>query len=150
MYKRQPLEDRIAIRELLETYADAVSRVDAEQWAGCWADQDATWSIPFYPEIGTVIGKDKIVAMWVEAMKTFAGDVFLMFPGSMRIEGDIAYCTAWTTEAYEVGGIVLRDRGWYDDTLVKVDGRWYFRNRTFILKHRQTFPVKEEDKEFTS
>ena len=145
-----PLEDRIAIRELLETYADAVSRVDAQQWAGCWADEGASWSIPFYPQIGTVVGKDKIVAMWVEAMKTFAGDVFLMFPASMRIEGDAAYCTAWTSEAFEIGDTVFRDRGWYEDELIKLGGRWYFKSRTFILKHRQTFKAKAEDKEFTS
>ena len=33
-----PLEDRIAIRELLETYADAVCRVDAEAWGSTWAE----------------------------------------------------------------------------------------------------------------
>ena len=27
-----PAEDRLAIRELLETYADAVTRCDAEAW----------------------------------------------------------------------------------------------------------------------
>lgn len=145
-----PLEDRIALRELMETYANAISRVNAEEWAGCWAEEGATWSIPFYPQIGTVRGKENIVATWLDAMKTFSGDIFLMLPGSIEVSGDRAQVTAWTTEAFEVDGLVYRDRGWYDDVCVKVDGRWYYRNRTFILKHRQTFSVKEEDRTYTA
>ena len=33
-----PVEDRLAIRELLETYADAVTRQDAEAWGSTWAE----------------------------------------------------------------------------------------------------------------
>lgn len=65
-----PAEDRLAIRELLEAYADAVCRSDAEDWGATWAD-DAEWSLPDYPEIGTTKGKAAIVAMWTEAMKAY-------------------------------------------------------------------------------
>lgn len=33
-----PAEDRLAIRELLETYADAVTRCHADDWAATWAE----------------------------------------------------------------------------------------------------------------
>ncbi len=51
-----PAEDRLAIRELLEAYADAVNRCDAVGWGATWAE-DAEWSLPDYPEIGTTTGK---------------------------------------------------------------------------------------------
>ena len=57
-----PLEDRIAIRELLETYADAVCHVDAEGWGATWAE-DGTWEMPDYPQFGRVSGRQNIVAI---------------------------------------------------------------------------------------
>ncbi|MDR2858692.1 MAG: nuclear transport factor 2 family protein, partial [Novosphingobium sp.] len=64
-----PCEDRLAIRELLETYADAVTRADAAAWGDTWAE-DGEWSMPDYPEFPTTTGRREIVALWVEAMKS--------------------------------------------------------------------------------
>ena len=33
-----PAADRLEIRELIETYGDAVIERDAKQWASTWAD----------------------------------------------------------------------------------------------------------------
>lgn len=144
-----PLEDRVQIRELMDTYADAICRVDAEDYAACWADEGAVWSIPWYPQIGTIEGKNKIMETWKEAMKTFAGDNFVMRPGSIHVSGDRATVTAYTSECYDIGETIIRDRGYYEDECVKVNGRWYFQKRTFHLKHRQTFTAKPEDREVT-
>ncbi|MFN7174902.1 MAG: nuclear transport factor 2 family protein, partial [Thermaurantiacus tibetensis] len=38
------LADRLAIRERIEAYNDAVFRRDAEDWAACWAE-DAVWEV---------------------------------------------------------------------------------------------------------
>ena len=38
-----PLEDRLAIRELIDDYNDAVARFDAEAWGDTWTD-DAEWA----------------------------------------------------------------------------------------------------------
>lgn len=131
-----PAEDRLAIRELIDAYADAVTRCDAQEWGACWAD-DAEWSLPDYPEVGTTRGKAEIVAMWVEAMKNYPGMMFEAWPGSIEIDGDRAVVRSYTSEVYDQGGVTKRDRGLYDDVCVKQGGRWLFQSRVFRNIHRQ-------------
>lgn len=131
-----PVEDRLAIRELLEAYADAVTRCDADDWGALWAD-DGIWSLPDYPEYPDTHGKVAIVEMWVTAMKNYPGVMFEAWPGSIRVSGNHAEVRSWTSEVYEKEGKVHRDRGRYDDVCVKVDGRWLFQSRAFRNIHRQ-------------
>ncbi|MCT2401722.1 nuclear transport factor 2 family protein [Novosphingobium mangrovi (ex Huang et al. 2023)] len=134
-----PFEDRLAIRELLETYADAVTRRDADAWGATWA-QEAEWSLPDYPELGTTKGRPAIVAMWVEAMKAYPGIMFEAWPGSIEITGNTATMRSYTSEVYDQDGTTMRDRGVYEDTCVKIDGRWFFQSRSFRNIHRQHAP----------
>lgn len=134
-----PFEDRLAIRELLETYADAVTRRDAEAWGATWAE-DAEWSLPDYPELGTTRGRPAIVAMWIEAMKAYPGIMFEAWPGSVEVSGDSAVMRSYTSEVYDQDGITMRDRGVYEDTCVKIDGKWLFKTRSFRNIHRQHAP----------
>ena len=131
-----PAEDRLAIRELLETYADAVTRCDAAAWGATWVE-DAEWSLPDYPEIGTTSGRAAIVAMWVEAMKHYPGIIFQAWPGSIEIDGDRATVVSYTSEVYDQNGVTKRDRGVYHDMCVKENGQWLFKHRTFKNIHRQ-------------
>ena len=131
-----PAEDTLAIRELLETYADAVTRCDAAAWGATWAE-DAEWSLPDYPEIGTTSGRAAIVAMWVEAMKHYPGIIFQAWPGSIEIDGDRATVVSYTSEVYDQNGVTKRDRGVYHDMCVKENGQWLFQHRTFKNIHRQ-------------
>jgi ketosteroid isomerase-like protein len=131
-----PAEDRLAIRELLDCYADAVTRCDAESWAATWVE-DAQWSLPDYPELGTTVGKPAIVAMWIEAMKGFPGIMFEAWPGAIEVDGDTAKVRSYTAEVYDQGGTTVRDRGLYEDICVKRDGRWLFKSRNFRNIHRQ-------------
>ena len=134
-----PFEDRVAIRELLEAYSDAVTRREADDWAETWADE-AQWSLPDYPEIGTTQGKKAIVAMWLEAMKGYPGIMFMAWPGAIEVDGDTAKVRSYTTEVYDQGDETVRDRGLYEDTCVKIDGRWLFSSRSFRNIHRQRGP----------
>ncbi len=134
-----PAEDRLAIRELLETYADAVTRLDAVAWGSTWAE-DGEWSLPDYPELGTTKGRQAIVAMWTEAMKSYPGIMFEAWPGSIEVDGDRAIVRSYTAEVYDQGDVTLRDRGVYEDVCVKVDGRWLFKSRSFRNIHRQHGP----------
>jgi len=134
-----PAEDRLALRELLETYADAVTRCDAQAWGATWAP-DAQWSLPDYPEIGTTQGRDAIVAMWVEAMKHYPGIMFEAWPASIAVDGDTATMRSYTSEVYDWADGVHRDRGQYEDECVRIDGCWHFSRRTFRNIPRQIGP----------
>jgi uncharacterized protein (TIGR02246 family) len=129
-----PAEDRLAIRELIEAYADAVCRADAQDWGALWAE-DAVWHLPEYPDIGEVRGRDAIVAMWVEAMKHYPGIIFIATPGAIDVLGDHATARSYTSEVYDQGGVTRRDRGRYDDELVRTPEGWRFARRTFRKLH---------------
>ncbi len=130
-------EDRLAIRELLETYADAVCRVDAEAWGATWAE-DGVWELPDYPQVGTVKGRKQIVEMWKAAMTNFPGIVFVATPGSIEISGDTAKVRSYNSEVYkDAAGTTKRDRGRYEDVVVKRGGKWLFLKRSFRNVHRE-------------
>jgi ketosteroid isomerase-like protein len=134
-----PAEDRLAIRELLEAYADAVTRRDSVAWGETWAE-DGTWAMPDYPEFPTQNGRANIVTMWIEAMQQYPGIMFEAWPGSIEIDGDRATVRSYTSEVYDQDGLTKRDRGTYDDICVKIGGKWLFASRTFRNIHRQHAP----------
>lgn len=127
-----PLEDRVALRDMLDCYADAVCRNDAAAWAETWAD-DATWVLPGFGEFA---GKTRIVEIWRTAMTGFPGIVFRAWPGAMTIENDCATMRSYTSETYRRGDHVHRELGEYTDDCVKIDGRWLFASRRFRALQR--------------
>jgi uncharacterized protein (TIGR02246 family) len=130
-----PFEDRLAIRELLDAYADAVNRCDPADWGATWAE-DGSWSMPDYPQFPEVHGREAIVTTWKGAMEHFPGVMFVANPGSIVIEGDRATVRSYTSEVYDQEGVTKRDRGRYEDVCVKRDGKWLFLSRTFKNIHR--------------
>jgi ketosteroid isomerase-like protein len=128
-----PTEDRVALRDLLDSYADAVCRNDADAWAETWAD-DAWWELPGF---GAFSGKAEIVETWKAAMTGFPGIVFQAWPGAMTIDGDKATMRSYTAETYARGDRVHRDLGEYADTCTKIEGRWFFVSRRFRSLRRQ-------------
>ena len=134
-----PFEDRLAIRELLDTYADAVTRRDADACGVTWAGAGVWW-MRDYPDFLTQEGRANIVGLWVEAMKQFPGILFQAWAGSIDVDGDTAKVRSYTSEVYDQEGLTKRDRGAYDDVCVKRDGKWLFKSRTFRNLHRQHGP----------
>lgn len=134
-----PAEDLQAIRELLDTYADAVTQRDADAWGATWAE-DGHWTMPDYPEFPAQTGRGNIVTLWVEAMKQFPGIMFEAWPGSIEVEGDRAVVRSYTSEIYDQGENTVRDRGRYEDECVKIGGKWYFQRRAFRNIHKQIAP----------
>jgi uncharacterized protein (TIGR02246 family) len=134
MLSSGPLEDRIALRELVESYNDAVMRLDAEAWASNWAE-DGVWSLP---SIGEVAGRERIVGMWAQAMGQLEVDGFFASAGPMVVDGDRATATWYQQEFLRSkdGGrrFVI---GVYDDEYVKQGGRWYFRRRTYSIRRSE-------------
>ena len=150
-----PLEDRIAIRELLETYSDAVTRQDAEQWASAWLDSpEARWMLPTMAEWAQFVGKAQIVSEWVKMMRQFhsaAGEKLpvtqVSIPGRIVVDGDVAEVRCYTTECFATAdGRTLQTRGQYDDVCVKQGGRWFFRERTWRIMHLGDHGFVQTDK----
>lgn len=135
-----PLEDRIAIRELMNTHAHGVMTRDSHIWSTIWAD-DASWGLPEYPDLGDFVGKSAIVAGWIESMKVYGLDkmakpmVYFMEPGAIEVDGERATAVAWTKELYEcpTTGALVRSFGRYDDQLVKRDNAWLFIRRDYRI-----------------
>lgn len=124
-----PIEDRLAIRERIESYGDAVFQRDEKAWAANWAE-DSVWKL-----MGTEVkGKANIVAMWRQAMAGFSFVSFFGNPGAIAISGDGAEVRVYTLEfLVEAGGKTRRVVGQYDDKLVRQNGRWLFQSRTYRI-----------------
>ena len=132
-----PLEDRMAVREVLETYADAVNQFDGEVWASLWVE-DSQWDLPDYPELGTVHGKKAIVDMWHSAMPNYPKLTFNITIGSICVEGDTATTRSYISEVYDdpKTGKDKRAQGEYNDRLIKQTGEWLLQHRTFTVRHQ--------------
>lgn len=120
-------EDRLALRDLLDAYADAVNRADSEAWAATW-DQGGRWSLPGF---GIFEGKAKIVDTWRAAMRAFPDIVFRAWPGSIEVHGETAAMRSYTEEVFLRDGTLHRTLGIYDDVCRRIDGRWLFTERRF-------------------
>lgn len=124
-----PVEDRLAIRELVETYNDAVFRRDAEAWGGTWAD-DAIWDFMGH----SLSGKETIVGTWIQAMKTFDYVAFNALPGAINVNGNEATARVYVQEVLKTKDAPLnRVEGLYEDTLRKEDDVWRFTRRTYQI-----------------
>lgn len=129
------VEDRLIIRELMDIYADGVNQRSAEIWASTWAE-DSEWCLPVVPGMESVVGKDNIVSAWLQGMELFPFVFMSISVGDIQITGNTATARSYTSEvAVTQDGTEIRPRGQYDDELVKVDGQWLFKRRSFRSIH---------------
>ena len=143
-----PFEDRLAIRELVDSYGDAVSRHSAEDWGANWA-VDAIWNLNL-PNLPKVEGRKAIVELWVQAMSAYEWVLMTSKPGEIIVNKDQATGRFFTAEITRLkGGEEQRIAGRYDDTYVKRDSRWYFSSRTYKMLHIQSLGVKETAEVYT-
>ena len=128
-----PLEDRIAIRELHDTYSDAGFRCDLEQWLSCFAE-DCIW----VTELGEVRGKDQLRGMWDQIWTTMGALGFFTVMGSVEIDGDRATDRAYVREVFLAkDGTMQKLVGRYDDQLVRESGQWKFARRDYSVLIRE-------------
>lgn len=122
-----PIADRLALRELLDSYSDAVNRLDADAWAATWSD-DARWLF----RGSEVIGREAIVATWRDAMARFDAVWFSAFPGMIDIDGDEATMRSHTLEYLAPAGAAPKlQYGIYEDRAVRAGEGWRFAVRAF-------------------
>jgi len=128
-----PVEDRLAIRELVATYGDSVTRRDGDAWGALWAE-DSFWSLPGVPGMERIEGRKAIIAAWTEGMKQFPFQVNVQTLGAVKVEGDRASGRCYTHE--RVKDLSGQSQIWinvYHDEYVKNDGNWLFKSRTLEI-----------------
>jgi uncharacterized protein (TIGR02246 family) len=135
-----PLEEKDAIREVMAQYCFALDDGRFDDMAACFSE-DGTWQT-FY---GQATGR--------KAIAEFAAGLRAHRPGPtpraihhvtnvvIALDGGTAKVRSnWTTVQNAPEGPKIGSGGAYDDDMVKVDGRWYFRHRTI---DRYIRPEKE-------
>ncbi|MFA7584625.1 MAG: nuclear transport factor 2 family protein [Novosphingobium sp.] len=122
-----PMEDRMAIRELYDTYGDASCRGDVETFLSCWA-QDGQWNTHLFQCTGTAELREQWNALWTGFDKVaFIGNVL-----SIEVDGDTASTRSLAREVIALkGGGVFKLAGLYRDSLVRQDGAWRFLKRDY-------------------
>ena len=132
-----PTDDRLAIRELVDSYGDAVYRNDSQAWGANWAE-DAVWNLNL-PDLPKVDGRKAIVELWVRAMAEYEWVMMTSKPGEIVVTGDTATGRFYTAEITHLkSGEQQRIAGRYVDEYVKRGGRWYFAARTYTMLHLQS------------
>jgi ketosteroid isomerase-like protein len=130
-----PAQDRLAIRELVDAYADAVCRRDADAWIRTWAPQ-GRWLIRGV----SIVGHDALRSTWLGAMAAYRSVSFSAYPGAIHAEGDTARLRVQTTEwLVPLDGRPRLQHGTYEDELVRVDGCWLFAQRSFTVQQAHEF-----------
>ncbi|MBK79836.1 MAG: DUF4440 domain-containing protein [Gammaproteobacteria bacterium] len=129
------VEDRLAVRELIEAYNDAVMRFDAEAWIANW-NEDATWRLP---GLGELTGREAILAAWQAAMSEFEFVGFFASAGPLSIDTDTGAGRWFQQEFLHYRDGRRRDiTGRYEDLYVKENGAWQFARRDYeILTARE-------------
>ncbi len=125
------IEDRLAVRERIEAYGDAVFRRDGEAWIANWAE-DGVWRL-----LGAELrGKPQIKSAWLQAMEAYAHVGFYCVPGHLRLDGLRADARVYTREILvDHKGAAVNVMGVYQDLLIKQDGAWLFAERAYTVIH---------------
>jgi hypothetical protein len=135
------LEDRLAIRELIETFAVGVMRHDHDLWMTVWAEE-GSWNLPSLS--APVKGRAALSEAFGGKTGYFGFMSMLMFPHGLKFDGDRA---SGRTHGQEVilpldGGMKFLT-GCFEDQYVKRDGRWLFLSRDFSVIGIKNFVLQE-------
>ena len=124
------VEDRLAIRERIEAYNDAVFRRDADDWAECWAE-DAAWQVGDH----RAEGRAAIRALWLKLMAGYEAAGMYVAHGSVAVEGSTAQSRSYMLELLkQADGVERLVSGRYDDSLRRdADGAWRFTGRAYTV-----------------
>ena len=124
-----PMEDRLEIRELYDTYGDGSSRGDAETFLSCWTE-NGQWKTHLFTRTGKAELREQWNMLWANFEKVaLIGNVL-----SIEVDGDKASSRALAHEIVALkGGGVYKLSGLYEDQLVRQGGKWLFRQRDYSV-----------------
>ena len=131
-----PAEDRQAIRELYDFYADASCRGDRADFLACWT-QDGSWWTHYFD----LQGREAIATQYDQLMGAVQATIFSGQMLSIEVAGDTARCRAICSERLlmgEHGQHVLT--GIYHDELRREGGQWLFHRRIYKVVTEEMLP----------
>lgn len=123
------IEDRMAIRELIEAFAVRVTQKDPELWSEVWAP-DGVWILPSEPQ--GVSGRQNIRAAFAQKMAPVENIHMTCTPSEVHIQGDSGTGKTFCRET-----IYLEDHikkvliACFHDEYTKLDGQWLFASRNY-------------------
>lgn len=120
------LEDRIAIRELYDAYADGANRMDRAAWLAPWSD-DAVWKTHYFE----LKGIEAIGHKYDELMAPVTTTSFFTQICAIEVSGDTAKARAIAQERLAMPGGSYRLTGRYEDRLERRGGAWRFVHRDY-------------------
>ncbi len=122
-----PVEDRLKIRERIDSYCDAVSRTSLDDYLACWTEDGARLG-----EGGECRGMAELRAHWAGIWRVLSKMAFMAQIGDIEVTGDHARARSYCLEIMQLrGGGTQRLIGTYDDKLRRVDGEWLFCERNY-------------------
>lgn len=130
-----PIEDRLEIRELIEAFANAAMVIDVKKWGDTWAEE-GTWNLPSFE--APVSGKQNVISAFAQKMEYVDYMSMISVPDEMQVDGDSASCKTYCRELIypKAGGKVIVV-GYFDDEMVKRDGRWQFVSRFYNVMGKE-------------
>lgn len=124
---RGPAEDRLKIRELFDSYSDAVSRIAVDDYLDCWTEDGTRLG-----DGGEAHGTDQLRAHWDGIWKALSRMAFVTQIGAIEVDGDRAQARSYCLEILQFrNGTTQRLVGAYEDELRRVDGTWRFCERKY-------------------
>ncbi len=126
---RGSVEDRLAIRELLEASVAGVIRKDAELWGETWAEE-AKWTLPSMD--APVVGKSSIKACFAEKMNSIQHIHMSAVPCDLTFEDTRARGKAYCYEnIVTTDGVSRSIIGCYHDEYIRTHDEWLFSSRAY-------------------
>jgi hypothetical protein len=122
-------EDRLEIMELTVKYNEAINHYRAEEWADLFTDD----GVCVAGEFRTIVGRQQLIdyARRSEESKRQRRN-FTSVPIIVG-DGDRARLSMYVFAFDIANGVQVAVVGEYDDTVVKIDGKWKFKSRNIKL-----------------
>lgn len=137
-----PAEDRLKIRERLDSYSDAVCRQDRADYLACWTEDGERLG-----EGGECHGIEELRTHWDGIWHSLERMAFLTQIGAIEVDGNCARARSYCREILRFkDGATHRLVGVYEDELRRMDGTWLFSRRNYcvFLHEQQTGAAGDE------